>query len=93
MESLLAKAVLEQFTLDLSLTKYEMTVDLLLRYAYTLLISRKNIMTSDRPIGPCLSIWSTPGGPIYHASALQSATEDKDRDAVHWSRFIISKCS
>ena len=33
MESLLAKAVLEHFTLDFSLTKYEMTVDLLLRHA------------------------------------------------------------
>ena len=32
-ESLLAKAVLEHFTLDFSLTKYEMTVDLLLRRA------------------------------------------------------------
>ena len=32
-ESLLAKAVLEHFTLDFSLTKHEMTVDLLLRYA------------------------------------------------------------
>jgi len=79
-ESLLAKAVLEHFTLDFSLTKYEMTVDLLLRYAPKQLVRTSHFWLVRRSVS--LNMIDAWGDRSTTLQLLQSATENKERDAL-----------